>query len=70
MKHQGSMKASVAVCTGWLVLRGAMRSWGVHSREELPIRLRRQGFPGFVLGNHISARAQEFILIEGCSHDG
>ena len=68
--YAGSMEASVAVGTGWLPLRGAMRSWGVHSREELPIWLRRQGFPGLAFGNHISARAQEFILIEGCSHDG
>ena len=64
------MEASVAARTGWLALRGAMRSWGVHSREELSTWLRRQGFPGLALGNHISARAQEFVLTEGCSHDG
>ena len=69
--HYGdSMEASVAARTGWLALKGAMRSWGVHSREELSIWLRRQGFPGPAPGNHISARAQEFILTEGCSHDG
>ena len=63
--YGGSMEASVAVRTGWLALRGAMRSWEVHSREELPIWLRRQGFPGPAPGNRISAQPQEFILTEG-----
>ena len=38
--------------------------------EDLPTWLRSQGFPGPAPGNHLSARAQEFILIEGSSFDG
>ena len=64
------MAASVAVPTGWLALPDAMRSWGVQTREDLSTWLRSQGFPGPAPGNHLSARAQEFILTEGSSFDG
>ena len=68
--YGGHMAASVAVRTGWLALRDAMRSWGIQTREDLSTWLRSQGFPGPAPGNHFSARAQEFILTEVSSFDG
>ena len=54
---------------GWTSLRAAMRSWGITTEQDLSQWLRRQGFPGPQPGNHISARAQEFVLAEGCRFD-
>ena len=39
---------------GWTSLRAAMRSWGFTTEQDLSQWLRRQGFPGPQLGNHIS----------------
>ena len=60
--HGGQAVASVCAREGWAALRGAMRTWGVADCEELSNWLGRQGFPRTTPGNHISARAQEFIL--------
>ena len=67
--NEGTLSANVAVRTGWQALREAMRSWGVGQEAELQAWLRAQGFPGPQPGNHISARAQEYILSEGCRFD-
>ena len=54
---------------GWTSLRTAMPSWGITTEQDLSAWLRRHGFPGLQLGNHISARAQEFVLAGGCRFD-
>ena len=46
-----------------------MRSWGVGQEVDLQAWLRGQGVPGPQPGNHISARAQEYILSEVCRSD-
>ena len=40
------------------------RSWGILEVDDLTIWLRRQGFVGTQPGNHIEARAQDFIMHE------
>ena len=67
--NEGTLSTNVAVRTGWQALREAMRSWGVGQEVDLQAWLRGQGFPGPQPGNHISARAQEYILSEGCRSD-
>ena len=41
----------------------SMRPWEISSRDDLSQWLRHQGFPATRPGNHLSARAQEYILI-------
>ena len=65
----GSVPVSEAARTGWMSLRTAIRAWGIAQQDDLSTWLRSQGFPGPQPGNHISARAQEFVLSEGCRHD-
>ena len=65
-KHSNSTEDR---CPGWMSLRTAMRAWNISRQEDLSTWSSSQGFPGPQLGNHISARAQEFVLSEGCRHD-
>ena len=65
----GNIMTEAALRAGWTVLRSAMRSWGIQSTEHLSAWLGRQGFPRVSPGNHISARAQEFLLGEEVSFD-
>ena len=51
MEH--CIAVSVTVRTGWLALTDVMRSWGVHTREDLSVWLRCQVFPGSAPGNHL-----------------
>ena len=67
--HGGQAVPSVCAREGWAALRGALRSWGVADREDLSHWLGTQGFPRTSPGNHISARAQEFILGEATTLD-
>ena len=46
-----------------------MRSSGIRSHHDLSAWLGRQGFPRVSPGNHISGRAQEFVLGEAVSVD-
>ena len=67
--HEGSIQASEAVRVGWSSLREVFRTWGIDNREQLTSWLRLQEFPATLPGNHISARAQEFLLAEAGRHD-
>ena len=60
--HGNHMSAARAVEVGWNSLKESFRTWGITAREHLTLWLRRQGFPGTRSGNHIGARAQEFIM--------
>ena len=51
-----------AVFEAWHALSGAMRSWGMQSREDLSEWIHRQGLVQPRWGGHFSARAQERIL--------
>ena len=46
-----------------------MRSWGVFHRADVTQWLRGHGFVVVQPGNHISARAQEFLFEEACRND-
>ena len=46
-----------------------MRSWGVAGQDDLTQWLRDQRFAGAQPGNHIPARAQEFLFSEACRFD-
>ena len=50
-------------------LRAALRGWGVTEREGLSTWLRNNGFVATTPGNHIAARAQEFIFSEAIATD-
>ena len=65
----GNIMTDAALRAGWTVLRSAMRSWEIQSTDHLSAWLGRQGFPRVSPGNHISARAQEFLLGEAVSFD-
>ena len=65
----GSLEIQEAARLGWNSLRAAIRTWGIAQPEDLTIWLRNQGFPCPQVGSHISARAQKYILSEGCRHD-
>ena len=67
--HEGNIAAEVAVQTGWSALRSVFRTWSIMDREGLTEWLRSQGFAGSQPGNHIPARAQEFILEQACRED-
>ena len=54
---------------GWTALRAALRSWGVSGQDDLTQWLRDQRFAGAQPGNHIPARAQEFLFSEACRFD-
>ena len=60
--HGGQTTADSAVREGWTVLGSVLRTWGVTSQEQLTDWMVRQGLPRVSVGNHIAARAQEFIL--------
>ena len=68
--RDSQIRASEAATVGWSALRAVSRRWEVHEREHLSAWFRRQGFPAVQPGNHISARAQEFLLTEVCQVDG
>ena len=65
-RTDSSPRSSVsdAIRNGW-ALREVMRAWRVTTPEELSGWLRSQGFPATRPGQHLSARAQEFIFHEG-----
>ena len=67
--YEGTIQASEAARVGWSSLREVFRTWGIDNREQLTSWLRLQGFPATLPGNHISARAQEFLLAEAGRHD-
>ena len=67
--YEGGIIASDAVRTGWNALRAVLRGWGVTEREGLSTWLRNNGFAATVPGNHIAARAQEFIFSEAIAAD-
>ena len=46
-----------------------MRSWGIMHVNDLTEWLRYHGLPATPPRQHLSARAQEFILQEGCRTD-
>ena len=51
-----------AVMGAWDALSDVMRSWGVHTREDLSEWVHQQGFPRPRWGGHFSGRAQERLL--------
>ena len=51
-----------AVFEAWHALSGAIRSWGIQSREDLSEWIHRQGFVQPRWGGHFRGRAQERIL--------
>ena len=67
--HGGQIEAVQAVAEGWSSLKAVFRSWGILEVDDLTIWLRRQGFVGAQPGNHIAARAQEFIMHEAARAD-
>ena len=67
--HGGQASGGDSLRTGWAALRSVMRSWGIHSQDQLTQWLRSRGFPATRPGHHISARAQEDLLHEGCNED-
>ena len=62
--YEGRMPMRDAARTGWLALRQVLRAWYIEEPDHLTGWLRTQCFPGTNPGNHISARAQEFIFGE------
>ena len=67
--HENHLSVSEAVRIGWSAIRGVFRSWGISAREDLTSWLQSHGFPATQAGNHISARAQEYLLTEACNFD-
>ena len=67
--YEGGIIASDVVRTGWNALRAVLRGWGVTEREGLSTWLWNNGFAATVPGNHIAARAQEFIFSEAIAAD-
>ena len=61
----GQSSVSDAIKNGSKALREVMRAWRVTTPEELSGWLRSRGFPATRPGQHLSARAQEFIFHEG-----
>ena len=66
---EGRGQPADAVRAGWTALRAALRSWGVAGQDDLTQWLRDQRFAGAQPGNHIPARAQEFLFSEACRFD-
>ena len=64
------LEGSAAVYAGWDALHGAMRSWGVHSREQLTEWIFHQGFPRPRWGGCFSGRVQERIMNNAVGCDG
>ena len=60
--HGEEMSCAEAVRISWNVLRNAMHSWNITSRECLSEWIHNQGFPRPRWGAHFSGRAQERIL--------
>ena len=58
-----------AVMAAWDALHGAMRAWGIRSREGLSEWVHAQGFPQPRLGAHFSGRAQERLRNAAANHD-
>ena len=58
-----------AVMAAWDALHGAMRAWGIRSREGLSEWVHAQGFPQPRWGAHFSGRAQERLLNAAANHD-
>ena len=59
----------MAVRKGWNVLRTVERTWQITSKQQLTELMVWQGLPRVSAGNHIAARAQEFILWEAVMVD-
>ena len=66
---EGRVNPADAVRVAWTALRAALRSWGASGQEDLTQWLRDQRFAGAQPGNHIPARAQEFLISEACRFD-
>ena len=64
-----SMSGRDAVMAAWDALHGAMRAWGIRSREGLSECVHAQGFPQPRWGAHFSGRAQERLLNATANHD-
>ena len=69
-----SMSGRDAAMAVWDVLHGAMRAWGIRSREGLSAWVHAQGFPQPRWGAHFSGRAQErtrpqFMMPGQCIRD-
>ena len=62
---EGTINPADAVRVGWTALRAALSVWGVAGQDDLTQWLRDQRFAGAQPGNHIPARAQEFLFSEG-----
>ena len=67
--HVGVVNPADAVRVGFAVLRTAMRSWGISSPPDLSLWFRDPGFAMIQPGNHIPARAPEFVIGEACRFD-
>ena len=67
--YRGQTSVEAAVTEGWTVLRAVMRTERVTSQEQLTDWMVRHGLPRVSVGNHIAARAQEFILEETATVD-
>ena len=63
------MSPCEAARTGCSSPRELMRGWRIQECEDLSIWLRNNGFAGSAAGNHIAARAQEFLLGEAVAID-
>ena len=63
------MSGRDAVLAAWDALHGAMRAWGIRSREGLSEWVHAQGFPQPRWGAHFSGRAQERLLNAAANHD-
>ena len=64
-----STAASDAVRVGWSAWSSVMRLWGIMHVDDLTEWLRNHGLPATRPRQHLSARAQEFILQEECRTD-
>ena len=53
----------------WCSLRDVFRLWNIFDRGDRTIWLQGQGFAATQPGNHIPARAQEFVLSSACRVD-
>ena len=63
------MSGRDAVMAAWAALHGALRAWGIRSREGLSEWVPRTRFPSTTMGAHFSGRAQERLLNAAANHD-
>ena len=65
----GDINGDAATRAGCTALRAAMRRWGVESAKRLARWLAEEGFPRTRAGAHISARAQEHVMMQAVRVD-